>query len=165
MSSTAYLGLSSGFGDRAANLLRALSALVMGDLRLSGASSIYEVDEASAETKILTIIIAVTAPRLEPFSLFNYCLSTETRVGRKGMMEQGIQPVEIDLLMLDEQVIEEMRKGVDLILPHPHLHLQRSILLPLVEVAPHLKHPISGETMSHLLGAVEDPTTVRVYRG
>ncbi len=165
MVNTAYLNLSSSFGDRAANLLRALSALVMGDIRLSGASAIYETTNEGEEEKSLSMVIAVTAPRLEPFALLNYCLATETRVGRKGMMELGVQPVTIDLLLLDEQIVEEMRKGVELILPHPELHLRRSILLPLAEIAPHLPHPAWGETMSHLLGAVEDNATVRIYRG
>lgn len=165
MSSTAYLSLSSYHGDRAANLLRALSALVMGDIRLSGASSLYETEMANEEPDVLSLVIAVTAPRLEPFSLLNYCLATETRVGRKGMMEHGIRPVEIDLLLLDEQIVEETRNGMELILPHPYLHRRRSNLMPLAEVAPHLKHPLLGETMEHLLGAVADTSAVRVYRG
>lgn len=165
MVNTAYINLSSSFGDRAANLLRALSALVIGDIRLSSASAIYETEIASEPEKSLSMVIAVTAPRLEPFALLNYCLATETRVGRKGMMELGVQPVSIELLLLDEQIVEESRKGVELILPHPELHLRRSIILPLAEIAPHLPHPAWGETMSHLLGAVEDNAVVRVYRG
>jgi 2-amino-4-hydroxy-6-hydroxymethyldihydropteridine diphosphokinase len=165
MPHTAYLSLNSNFGDRAANLLRALSALVIGDIRLSSASSLYEVDAAHDEPKLLTMIVAVTAPRLEPFALLNYCLATETRVGRKVMVEQGARIVEIDLLLLEDQVVDEIRHGMDLILPHPYLHLRRAVLAPLTEIAPHLKHPVLGETMAHLLGAVEDANLVRVYRG
>jgi 7,8-dihydro-6-hydroxymethylpterin-pyrophosphokinase len=39
------------------------------------------------------------------------------------------------------------------------------VLVPLTEIAPHLQHPLLGETMSHLLGALEDADVVRVYRG
>lgn len=165
MPHTAYLSLSSEVGDRAANLLRAVGALVVGDLRLSIVSSIYEIETPNDEPRTLTLIVAVTAPRLEPFALLNFCLATETRLGRKGMIEQGTRMIDIDLLLLEDQVIDEIRHGVDLILPHPALHSRRSILLPLVEIAPHLKHPVLGETMSHLLGAVEDGSVVRVYRG
>jgi 2-amino-4-hydroxy-6-hydroxymethyldihydropteridine diphosphokinase len=165
MPHTAYLSLSSNVGDRAANLLRALGALVVGDIHPSSVSSIYEVENTIDEPRILTLIVAVTAPRLEPFALLNFCLATETRLGRKGMIEQGTRAIDIDLLLLEEQIIDEIRHGIDLILPHPALHARRSVLLPLVEIAPHLKHPILGETMSHLLGAVEDGSVVRVYRG
>lgn len=164
MPHTAYLSLSSKLGDRAANLLRTLSGLVIGDLRLSSASSIYEVEASHDEPKALTMIVAVTAPRLEPFAFLNYCLATELRLCRKGMLEQGTRAVEIDLLLLDEQIVDEIRNGIDLILPHPYLHLRRSVLVPLIEIAPHLKHPLLGETMSNLLGAVEDASAVRVYR-
>ena len=164
MPHTAYLSLSSTLGDRAANLLRTLSGLVIGDIRLSSASSIYETEAPHDKPKALTMIVAVTAPRLEPFAFLNYCLATETRLSRKGMLEQGMRAVEIDLLLLDEQIVDEIRNGIDLILPHPYLHLRRSVLVPLAEIAPHLKHPLLGETMSHLLGAVEDASAVRVYR-
>lgn len=165
MPHTAYLSLSSMSGDRAANLLRTLSSLVIGDLRLSSASSLYEVEMLPEEPKSLTMIVAVTAPRLEPFPFVNYCLATETRISRKRLSEQGQRAVDIDLLLVDEQIIDEIRNGIDLILPHPYLHLRRSVLVPLTEIAPHLKHPVLGETMSHLLGAIEDASTVRVYRG
>ena len=165
MPQIAYLSLSSILGDRAANLLRTLSSLVIGDIRLCSASSLYEIEAPPDQPKTLTMIVSVTAPRLEPFSLLNYCLATETRISRKRLIEDGIRAVEIDLLMLDEQIVDEMRNGLDLILPHPYLHLRRSVLIPLTEIAPHLKHPLLGETMSHLLGAVEDQTAVRVYRG
>jgi 2-amino-4-hydroxy-6-hydroxymethyldihydropteridine diphosphokinase len=163
MPQTAYLSLSSTLGDRAANLLRTLSALVIGDIRLSSASSLYEVEFAPTAPKALTLIVAVTAPRLEPFAFVNYCLATETRISRKR--EDGTRAVDIDLLLLEEQIVDEMRHGLDLILPHPYLHLRRSVLVPLTEIAPHLKHPVLGETMSNLLGALEDTSTVRVYRG
>lgn len=165
MPHTAYLSLSSSLGDRAANLLRTLSSLVIGDIRLFSASSIYEVETSLEEPKLLTMIVAVTAPRLEPFALVNYCLATETRISRKRLSEDGTRAVDIDLLMLDEQIVDEIRNGMDLILPHPYLHMRRSVLVPLTEIAPHLKHPLLGETISHLLGALEDASVVRVYRG
>lgn len=166
MPQTAYLGLGSNLGDRAANLLRALSALIVGDLRLASVSSIYETEpvDVTDQPLFLNLVVAVTAPRLEPFSLLNFCLATETRLGRKRMVERGARTVDIDLLMLDDVVLEEMRGGVELTLPHPRLHLRRFVLTPLAEIAPHLKHPLLGETMAHLLGAVDDPAGVRVYR-
>lgn len=165
MSSTAYLGLSSKYGDRAANLVRALSALVIGDIRVGGASSIYEVVSESDEPSPLVWVVNIVAPRLEAFSLFNYCQATETRVGRKGMMEQGIKPVDIELLLLDSNIVEDVRKGVEVILPHPSLHRQRTYLMPLAEVAPAGKHPVLKETFATLLDTVEDAREVRIYRG
>jgi len=163
---TAYLGLGSNLGDRAANLLRAVTALISGDLRLTAASSIYETDPVDRldQPKFLNMVVVVAAPRLEPFSLLNFCLATETRLGRQRMIERGARTVDIDLLMLDDLQIDETRDGVELVLPHSRLHLRRFVLTPLAEIAPHLKHPVFGETMAHLLGAVRDSSAVRIYR-
>ena len=163
---TAYLGLGSNLGDRAANLLRAITALVSGDLHLGAVSSIYETDpvDVADQPKFLNMVVTVTGPRLEPFPLLNFCLATETRLGRQRAVERGARTVDIDLLLFDDLVIEERRRGVGLTLPHPRLHLRRFVLTPLAEIAPHLKHPVLGETMTHLLGAVTDPPAVRIYR-
>ena len=165
--STAYLGLGSNLGDRAANLLRAVTALVGSDLRVSAASSIYETEpvDAPSQPDFLNMVVAVTAPRLEPFSVLNYFLATEARLGRQRTASRGSRTVDIDLLLLDELVIDERRGGTDLVLPHPRLHLRRFVLAPLAEIAPHLKHPVLGETISNLLGAVDDGAAVRIYRG
>jgi 2-amino-4-hydroxy-6-hydroxymethyldihydropteridine diphosphokinase len=164
--STAYLGLGSNLGDRAANLLRAVASLVGSDLRLSAASSIYETEPVEVEDQayFLNMVVAVTAPRLEPFSALNYFLATEGRLGRKRAGAHGARTIDIDLLLLDELVIDERRGGTELVLPHPRLHLRRFVLAPLAEIAPYLKHPVLGETMSNLLGAVDDATAVRIYR-
>lgn len=163
---TAYLGLGSNLGDRAANLLRAVTGLISGDLHLKAASSLYETEpvDLTDQPKFLNMVVAVTAPRLEPFSLLNFCLATETRLGRRRLVEKGARTVDIDLLLFDDLVIDEVRGGTELILPHPRLHLRRFVLAPLTEIAPHLRHPVLGEMMTNLLGSVDDPSSVRIYR-
>lgn len=163
---TAWLCLESASGDRAASLLRAVAALIAGDLALTSASSIYETESSGDNGRMrpLTMIVSVTARRLEPFSLLNFCQAAETRLGRQRMLESGECAVTIELLMLGDTVIEEQRNGIALTLPHPQLHLRRSWLTPLAEIAPHLKHPVLGETMAHLRGAVHDTAKVLLYR-
>ena len=76
-------------GDRAANLLRAISAIFRGDMHLNSASSIYEIFNEAGESVALTLVIALTAERLEPFSLKKYCQSTEDRISHKALIERG----------------------------------------------------------------------------
>ena len=52
-------------------------------------------------------------------------------------------------------------KDIDLILPHPRLHLRKFTLLPLVELMPDFIHPKLHKTMQALLIAIEDNSKVR----
>jgi 2-amino-4-hydroxy-6-hydroxymethyldihydropteridine diphosphokinase len=165
--STAYLGLGSNLGDRAANLLRAIAALSQGGLRLSAMSSIYETEPVDYpdQPKFLNMVVTVEAPQIEPFSLLRFCLEVETSLGRQRAIPKAARTIDIDLLLLDDRVIDEVRDGLALTLPHPRLHLRRFALTPLAEIAPQLRHPILGETMSRLLAAVDDSSAVWIYRG
>jgi 2-amino-4-hydroxy-6-hydroxymethyldihydropteridine diphosphokinase len=164
--STAYLGLGSNLGDRAANLLRAVRALGHGDLRLTAMSSIYETEPVDYldQPNFLNMAVAVEAPVIEPFSLLEFCLAMETRLGRERAVPKGARTIDIDLLLVDDLVVEGTRNGIALTLPHPRLHLRRFALEPLAEIAPDLIHPVFGETISTLSGRVGAAAAVSVYR-
>jgi 2-amino-4-hydroxy-6-hydroxymethyldihydropteridine diphosphokinase len=129
-------------------------------------SSIYETEPVDCldQPDFLNLVIAVQAPQLEPFSLLESCLAVEARLGRERTIPKGARTIDIDLLLLDDQAVDGVRDGIALTLPHPRLHLRRFVLTPLVEIAPQLRHPILGQTASQLLGAVDDPSSVRIYR-
>jgi len=156
-SHTAYLGLGSNLGDRAANLLRALKALRDAGLSLIALSSIYETEPVDYldQPDFLNMAVAVGAPQIEPFSLLKLCLDLETRLGRERLIPKGARVIDIDLLLIDGITIDEVRDGVALTLPHPRLHLRRFALAPLAEIAPELRHPILGETIRELLETIE----------
>lgn len=163
--SIAYLCLGSNLGDRAANLIRAISALVSNRLQLIAASSIYETEPVDDldQPSFLNQVIALRGRKLEPFPLLKFCLETETRLGRRRRRPGGPRTIDIDLLLLDDLVIDETRFGIELILPHPRIHLRRFVLTPLAEIAPDLKHPVLEKTASELLAAVADSSAVKTY--
>jgi len=168
--SAAYLGLGSNLGDRAASLLRAVTALCGAGLRIRAMSSIYETEPVDYldQPSFLNMVIAVGVSgveRIEPFSLLKLCLEVETRLGRERSLPKGARTIDIDLLLLDGLVIDGARDGIALTLPHPRLHLRRFALTPLAEIAPGLRHPVFGKTIEQLLDDVDDSSTVLIYAG
>ncbi|HMV82708.1 MAG TPA: 2-amino-4-hydroxy-6-hydroxymethyldihydropteridine diphosphokinase [Blastocatellia bacterium] len=163
---TAFLSLGSNLGDRAANLLSAISALVNGGLQLTAASAIYETEPVDhlEQPQFLNQVIAVTAPGLEPYSLLRFCLETESQLGRVRTIPRGARVIDIDLLLLGDFVLDGEFDGVNLILPHPRMHLRRFVLEPLTELAPQLQHPLLGQTVEQLLASLNDSAAVREYR-
>src|SRR5215468_16087 len=164
---TAYLGLGSNLDDRAANLLRALKALRDAGLRVHALSSIYETEPVDYldQPDFLNLAVAVRAPRIEPFSLLKLCLDVETRLGRERLIPKGARAIDIDLLLFGDAVIDGLRDGVALTLPHPRLHLRRFALAPLAEIAPELRHPVLGRTIEDLLNDVRDSSSALIYTG
>src|SRR5262245_49765630 len=161
----AYLGLGSNLGDRAANLLQALLALFSREFKLIKASSIYETEPVDypEQPTFLNMVIALTGEELEPFSLLEFCLEIEVRLGRRRTILRGARTIDIDLLLLDDLVTDGIRHGIELILPHPRMHLRRFVLAPLVEIAPALRHPVLGKTMRELLDEADRSPAVRIY--
>lgn len=165
MSQIAYLSLGSNLGDREANLRRAISALVSGGLQIVAKSSIYETDPVDYldQPKFLNQVISVTAPNLEPYSLMKFCFEIESQLGRERIIPRGARTIDIDLLLFGDFILDGEYQGINLIVPHPRMHLRRFVLQPLAEIAPQLVHLTSGKTIRELLNSVSDDSAVRLY--
>jgi len=168
--STAYLGLGSNLGDRAAHLLHAIVMLIGQGLQVTNASSIYETEPIDLpapfldQPQFLNMVITVSAVQLDPYSLLSDCLDIERRLGRDRSIEQGARTVDIDLLILDDLIVDGSRGETRLTLPHPRMQLRRFVLEPLAEIAPELVHPVSHLTVREMLSRVSDNSSVKIYR-
>ncbi len=95
--------------------------------------------------------------RLNPAELLESLLKIESLLGRVRKVKcLESRPLDIDILFYNDQVI--VSKILEI--PHPRLHLRRFTLLPLVEIAPEMVHPVFGKTLYELLGICPDKLAV-----
>ena len=104
-------------------------------------------DSASPFLNIGLAIEVTTGPEhtLNALLSIQDSISTASHRDKNGQYVDRI--VDIDLIACDDAVIDTGR----LILPHPRMHLREFVLLPMIEIAPEWRHPLSGLTPAQLL--------------
>ena len=157
----AYLLLGSNLGDRTAHLAAARQQLAATAGMVLVQSGIYETAAWGREDQPAFLNQALAMhTQLAAEALLAACLAAEQAAGRQRLEHWGSRTLDVDILFFGT----EIRTSAGLSLPHPRLAERRFALLPLVEIAPALRHPLSGLTVSELLAQCPDPLPVRPWR-
>lgn len=155
----ACFSLGSNLGDRLAFIRKAGLLLEERAGRRAHMSGMYESPSWGYESDLpyINCCLAVYSQK-EPLELMEIALEIEEQMGRrregKGYSDRVI---DIDLLMVENLIINHSL----LTLPHPRMSARKFVLLPLAEILPDMRHPVSGMTISRLLERCTDMSNVK----
>ncbi len=85
---------------------------------------------------------------MDPHALLDALHTIEAEFGRERSIANAPRTLDLDIIAYDERVMDTP----DLIIPHAHLNERAFVLLPLMDIAPHWRHPITDERASEMIG-------------
>ena len=156
---TGYLGLGSNVGDTRAHLAAAIAALPGHGVGVSACSGLYETEPVGLildQPDFLNAALRIETA-LGPEELLDACKAVEREVGRAaGGPRHGPRVIDVDVLLLGD-----LRYSSDrLTLPHEETGSRRFVLVPLLELDPHLSLP-DGTPLAQRLAALPSGQEVR----
>ena len=143
---TVYLALGSNLGDRLANLQETIRALPPG-VRVIAESPVYETPPWGYldQPRFLNQVLEAETV-LSPEDLLIYLKQLEVQFGRQPTFHYGPRIIDIDILFFNDLVSQTP----DLTTPHPRLGERAFVLVPLADLSPELRHPVSGLTVREM---------------
>lgn len=123
--------------------------------RIAACSSLYSTAPVGLADQPRFLNAALTLETsLSPFELLGGLLGIEQEFGRDRVsaVTDGPRTLDLDLILFGDFVLSESCLEV----PHPRFAQRAFVLAPLNEIAPNLRDPRSGRSVSELLQAFRD---------
>ncbi len=146
---TALVAIGSNLGDREAHLSFAVEQLkTLPRTRVVKVSPFIESRPVGGPPQHDFLNGAVVLDTsLPPVELLRRLMEIEKKRGRVRVVKDGPRVLDLDLVMHGSAICET----AELTLPHPRFRERRFVLEPAVAIAPHLRDPVTGKSLSELL--------------
>jgi 2-amino-4-hydroxy-6-hydroxymethyldihydropteridine diphosphokinase len=152
-----YLSIGSNMGKRRENLMAAVTQIHKGIGKVARQSSVYETqpwgktDQAAFLNQVIMINTIST-----PKDVLTDILKIEKDMGRDRKEKWGPRIIDIDILMYGKRIVKDKMLEI----PHPEMHNRAFVLVPFMEIAPELMHPVLGKPIDELYINCEDLSDV-----
>ena len=148
-----FLSLGSNLGDRVAHLQRTIDRLSASGLAVQRVSALYRTEpvDFQAQSWFVNCVVEV-ATDLMPMQLLKTLKGLERALGRRPGVSKGPRAIDIDILLYENVVV----RSSALTIPHERLAERRFVLVPLGELASHVRHPVTQRTVLEMLHETTD---------
>lgn len=174
LNTVVYLSLGSNMGDRMAYLAKAEDKLQKNSkISIIKKSKVYETEpwplheiengkkhpvKEKGQMWFLNQVVQIETT-LNPIKLLKVIEKIESEIGRTKKHNWGSREIDIDILIYGDEVIESS----DLVIPHRHMNDRQFVLVPLLEIEPNIKDPVSGKAFKSILNNIKDKHKVETY--
>lgn len=150
---TAYVALGSNMGEREEYLQKAVQRLEnRTETKVERISKFMETEPYGyvEQDKFLNGMLELST-LLTPEELLNVLHEIEEEAGRERTVRWGPRTLDLDIIMYDNLVLDTEQ----LVIPHMDMQNRDFVLIPLMELAPNLRHPILNKTIGQLKNELE----------
>lgn len=141
--------LPSRFGPPRAALGAAMARIQAAGIEITGRSPWYESAPVPASDQPWYVNGVVTvATELAPDTLLARLLCIEAEMGRERTVRNAARFIDMDVLAYGNLVRRPPETPPEL--PHPRLHERAFVVLPLSDLLPAWRHPLSGVGIAEL---------------
>jgi 2-amino-4-hydroxy-6-hydroxymethyldihydropteridine diphosphokinase len=130
-------------------------------VKVQRVSSFYKTEPVDFAPQAWFLNCAVEAStELMPLKLLKAVKSVERALGRRPGVSKGPRPIDIDILLYENVVV----RTAALTIPHERMNERRFVLVPLRELAPAARHPVTKRTFTEMLQDSPDLSQVVRYK-
>ncbi|HMK55169.1 MAG TPA: 2-amino-4-hydroxy-6-hydroxymethyldihydropteridine diphosphokinase [Dissulfurispiraceae bacterium] len=146
-----YIGIGSNLGDKEGYCRDAVERMAPEGVRVRKISRPYCTKPWGVEDQPYFVNMAVEAETdLSPELLLSALKKIEIEMGRQAGERWGPRLIDLDILFYGDSIISLP----ELEIPHPLMHKREFALLPLLEIAPDLLHPVLKASIRQLVNSL-----------